>query len=58
VVEGTFAANATENHGFLPFDIGWYRKSFEVPSTAENKLVYLDFDGVCKSSRFAICRRL
>jgi hypothetical protein len=41
VVEGTFAANASENHGFLPFDIGWYRKSFELPAAAESKLVYL-----------------
>lgn len=52
VIEGTFAANATENHGFLPFDNGWYRKSFEVPSAAEGKLVYLDFDGVYRAADF------
>ena len=52
VVEGTFTPNATENHGFLPFDIGWYRKSFEVPAEAEGKLVYIDFDGVYRAADF------
>ena len=52
VVEGTFMPNATANHGYLPFDIGWYRKEFEVPAEAEGKLVSLDFDGVYRAADF------
>eukprot|EP01046_Picozoa_sp_COSAG06_P108277 COSAG06_NODE_54672_length_293_cov_1.030928_1_plen_88_part_01 len=36
-----------------PFDIGWYRKTFEVPVDASaGKLVYLDFDGVYRAADF------
>ena len=52
VVEGTFAENATENHGYLPFNIGWYRKHFTVDSTAEGSNVFLDFDGVYRAADF------
>jgi len=32
--------------GFTVGGIGWYRKTFDVPATLQNKKVYLQFDGV------------
>src|SRR5882724_3828634 len=47
-IEGKFSKDnpATPEGGALPGGIGWYRKSFTVPATSNNKLVYIDFDGV------------
>lgn len=36
--------------GALPGGIGWYRKNFNVPATAQGKLVFIDFDGVYRNS--------
>ena len=31
---------------FLPGGIGWYRKTFSIPSNAANKITWIEFDGV------------
>ncbi|TRX57648.1 glycoside hydrolase family 2 protein [Fulvivirga sp. M361] len=31
---------------FLPGGIGWYRKTFSMPSNAANKITWIEFDGV------------
>jgi len=51
-VEGKFSKDnpATPEGGALPGGIGWYRKTFTVPATDKNKLVYIDFDGVYQKS--------
>lgn len=51
VVEGTFAQKEDTSHGFLPKDIGWYRKTFEVPASDKGKSLWIDFDGVYRDSR-------
>ena len=38
--------NGSTSMGFLPGGIGWYRKSFNVPSDYKNKTVKIQFDGV------------
>jgi beta-galactosidase len=50
IVEGTFAATADRNHGFLPTTTGWYRKTFELPASANGKSLWIDFDGVYRDS--------
>jgi len=35
---------------WLPGGIGWYRKSFEVSKSSENKLTWIEFDGVYTNS--------
>ncbi len=47
-IEGKFSKEnpATPEGGALPGGIGWYRKTFTVPAEQEDKLVYIDFDGV------------
>jgi beta-galactosidase len=51
-IEGTFSKSnpATPEGGALPGGIGWYRKTFTVPATDKNKLLYIDFDGVYQKS--------
>src|ERR1700704_2921089 len=46
-IEGTFSKDnpATPEGGALPGGVGWYRKSFIVPLTDRDKLVFIDFDG-------------
>jgi len=51
-IEGKFSKDnpATAEGGALPGGIGWYRKTFTVPASSKNKLVYIDFDGVYQKS--------
>src|SRR5688572_16616498 len=41
---------ATTQGGALPGGIGWYRKTFTLQSSAKNKNVSIEFDGVYKNS--------
>jgi beta-galactosidase len=51
-IEGEFSpdAPATTEGGALPTGIGWYRKSFHVEKPANEKVFYIDFDGVMSNS--------
>jgi beta-galactosidase len=41
---------ATTQGGALPGGIGWYRKTFKLPSNASGKNISIEFDGVYKNS--------
>lgn len=41
---------ATHEGGYLDGGIGWYRKTFTIPSTMEGKQISIDFDGVYMNS--------
>ncbi|NQU84727.1 MAG: beta galactosidase jelly roll domain-containing protein, partial [Mariniphaga sp.] len=51
-IEGEFNREnpASPGGGALPGGTGWYRKSFTVPASDEDKLVFIDFDGVYQKS--------
>jgi beta-galactosidase len=51
-VEGKFDKNAPSGTGggALPGGIGWYRKTFTIPSTDKNKSVFIEFDGVYRNT--------
>ena len=51
-IEGKFSEQnpATPSGGALPGGIGWYRKTFTLPSSFSGKMVYIDFDGVYRNS--------
>lgn len=49
-VEQDFNANIPAAMGMLPAGQGWYRKSFTLDTTARNKEVYINFDGVYMDS--------
>ncbi|NME66557.1 glycoside hydrolase family 2 TIM barrel-domain containing protein [Flammeovirga aprica] len=37
--------------GYLPGGIGWYKKTFTVPSEAKNKKTWIEFDGIYRDSK-------
>lgn len=51
-IEGEFSEKnpATPGGGALPGGIGWYRKSFTLEENEDDKLVFIDFDGVYQNS--------
>jgi beta-galactosidase len=51
-IEGKFDKDnpAKPEGGALPGGIGWYRKTFTVPQSAKDKLIFIDFDGVYQKS--------
>ncbi|SEW35268.1 protein of unknown function [Chitinophaga arvensicola] len=49
-IEGDFNRHLPSCNSYLPGGIGWYRKSFVVPTTQAGKKVLIQFDGVYKNS--------
>ncbi len=49
-IEGQFSQGWASGTAFLPAGIGWYRKTFNVPTEQKNKKTYIYFDGVYKNS--------
>ncbi|HEX2975273.1 MAG TPA: glycoside hydrolase family 2 TIM barrel-domain containing protein, partial [Bacteroidales bacterium] len=49
-IEGPFDKSNASGTGFLPGGIGWYRKSFVVPSSEKKRKVYIDFQGIYNNS--------
>ena len=50
VVEGNFTPHGDTSHGFLPYNKGWYRKHFDLPASAADLSVWLEFDGIQRDS--------
>jgi beta-galactosidase len=53
-IEGPFSKDYASGTGFLPGGIGWYRKSFRVPSNENNRKVFISFDGIYNNSEIWI----
>lgn len=51
-IEGEFSNDhpATPGSGALPGGIGWYRKTFTIPTSEKDRLIFIDFDGVYQNS--------
>ncbi|UCG89335.1 MAG: beta galactosidase jelly roll domain-containing protein, partial [Gemmatimonadota bacterium] len=51
-IEGPYDQNAATGGrgGYLPTGVGWYRRSFELPSGARGRRVTVEFDGVYENS--------
>jgi len=51
-IEGNFSNEhpATPGGGALPGGIGWYRKTFTIPETEKDKLIFIDFDAIYENS--------
>lgn len=52
-IEGEFREDnpATPGGGVLPGGVAWYRKTFVVPESHREKLVFIDFDGIYRNSK-------
>jgi beta-galactosidase len=50
-IEGKFDKDnpASPGGGALPGGIGWYRKTFTMPTQAKGKKVFIDFDGIYRN---------
>ncbi|MGD8781221.1 MAG: DUF4982 domain-containing protein [Ignavibacteria bacterium] len=55
-IEGEFSEDhpAGPGGGALPGGIGWYRKSFLMPESKKEQLVFIEFDGVYENSEIWI----
>src|SRR5205823_6120532 len=51
ILSGEFASTNDRGHGYLPYDVGWYRKRFTIPASDQGKDLKLDFDGVFLDSQ-------
>ncbi|MEM6551133.1 MAG: beta-galactosidase GalA [Planctomycetota bacterium] len=51
VLDGTFTPEANLTHGSLPTDVGWYRKTFELPEGDRGRRLWLAFDGVYRDAQ-------
>jgi hypothetical protein len=49
-IEGHFNKAYASSTAFLPGGIGWYRKSFIIPSDEKNRKVFISFDGIYNNS--------
>jgi beta-galactosidase len=51
-IEGEFSEQnpAGFQGGALPGGLGWYRKTFSIPASANGKLIFIEFDGVYRNS--------
>lgn len=50
IVEGKFSPTADRNHGYLPVEPAWYRKTFYLPISDRNKSLWVTFDGIYRDS--------
>ena len=50
VVEGAYSPQNDMEHGFLPFNVSWYRRHFTLDAAQDGSVVWIDFDGVYKNS--------
>lgn len=50
-VEGAYSRSNASATGFLPGGMGWYEKSFTVPTEQQGKKIYLYFEGVYNRSK-------
>jgi beta-galactosidase len=51
IVEGAFDPKAEKQHGYLPVEPGWYRKTISIPATDQGRRLWLEFDGVYRDSQ-------
>ena len=50
IVEGTYTPKADTNHGSLPLEPAWYRRTLTIPASAKGKRLCLEFNGVYRNS--------
>lgn len=51
ILDGKYSRTNNGGHGYLPFNVGWYRKHFFIPQSDSNKILKLDFEGVFRDSQ-------
>lgn len=49
-LDGKYDEKNARNHGYLSFDVGWYRKHLVIPASDKDRILRLDFDGVFRDA--------
>lgn len=49
-IEGPFSKEYASGTGYLPGGVGWYRKTFAVPSSERGRKVFVNFGGIYNNS--------
>lgn len=42
---GPYSPDNDKEHGYLPFNVSWYRRHFTIDATQAGSAVWIDFDG-------------
>ncbi len=50
-LDGVYDSTNVRNHGYLPSEVGWYRKRFFIPELDQGRVVELQFDGIFRDSQ-------
>ena len=48
-VEGVFNRKNNSGHGYLPMEIGWYRRHFDLPKADEGRRIFVEFEGAFRN---------
>ncbi len=48
---GYYSPTNDRGHGYLTYELGWYRKHFSIPQADAGKVLLLQFDGVFRDSQ-------
>jgi len=51
IVEGAFDPKAEKQHGYLPVEPSWYRKTISIPAADRSRRLWLEFDGIYRDSQ-------
>ena len=46
IIGGTYSHDADSGHGYLPYNVTWYRKHFSLPQDWHGSAIWLYFEGV------------
>ena len=50
IISGAYSQNASRSHGYLPFNVTWYRKHFNLPTDWKDLIVWVYFEGIFRAS--------
>jgi beta-galactosidase len=50
VLDETYSDKNARSQGYLPYEVGWYRKHLVIPASELGRVLRLDFDGVFRDS--------
>lgn len=50
VLDEKYSEKEARSQGYLPYQVGWYRKHVMIPASDEGKVIRLDFEGVFRDA--------
>ena len=50
LINGTYDQNGVKSHGYIPIEVVWYRKHFNLPSDWKGQSIWIEFRGVFRAT--------